>query len=170
MIWEKIDETVSKTVSSVVFFLGNERLQSYGIPAGISLKFTVILEDGHLQTFLQTLNDSKEPFTFTECQHAYFAISDINKIFLQGLNGYQYTDRLSNSEVTHQGAEFRISKPTDIIVKNADAEVTIVDPVLHRKIMVNKTSAKTTVIWNPYQEMPAEVKDISPDHFINLSV
>lgn len=165
MLWDKIDEIITKTVSSVVFALPSEQLQKWGIPSGISLKYTVVLEEGHLQAFLQTLNEGSESFSFTECQHSYFNISDINNIFLQGLDGFTYVDRLANCEKTHQGSQFHITGPTDIIVKNGDTEVCLVDPVKQRKISINKTHGRTTVVWNPYQAMPPEIQDMASDAF-----
>ncbi len=164
MMWEKTQEHQDSNQAQAVFILSGKAMQAYQIPEEISLQFTVTLTENKLKTDFQVSNQGKTSFEFTESQHAYFSISDINNIYLQGFQGRCYLDRVANMEETNTQENFHITKPSDLIFLHHQGEISIVDPENNRRICVNKNS-RGTVVWNPYQAMPPEVTDMSNEAF-----
>lgn len=165
LMWEKIYEEQNATQTKAIFSLSDTAMQTYQIPQGINLRFTVILNAETLKTDLEVLNQGTAPFEFTESQHAYFSISDINNITLHGLQNSSYLDRVVNTRETNTKNEFYIRRPSDLIFLHHQGEISIVDPGKNRRICVNKNNAGGVVVWNPYQAMPPEVTDMSAEAF-----
>jgi len=44
----------------------------------------------------------------------------------------------------------------------------MVDGVLHRKTVVTKENSRTTVIWNPFPEKAAAMKDLGQDQWKSM--
>ncbi len=165
LMWEKIHEQQNATRAKAVFSLSDTAMQNYQIPQGINLRFTVTLSADTLSTDLEVFNQGTAAFEFTESQHAYFSISDINNITVNGLQNSSYLDRAANTQEINTENEFCIRKPSDLIFLHHQGEIRIVDPGKNRCICVNKKMAGGVVVWNPYQAMPPEVTDMSAQAF-----
>jgi glucose-6-phosphate 1-epimerase len=113
-----------------------------------------------LKLQLTVANDGTEPLVFEEGMHTYFHVKDVHEVTLAGLDGTSYIDKKDEFKVKPQVAgAMRITAPTDRVYMDTTATCTITDPGLKREITVEKAGSETTVVWNPWGEMP----DIQPD-------
>jgi len=105
-------------------------------------------------------NQSKDrEFTFENCLHTYFEVGDVTAITISGLKEQSYIDTAAGFvEKTDTNDPGRIAGEVDRIYPNSTNAVTIFDPRLSRKILVEKQGSASTVVWNPWiakaQQMP----------------
>jgi len=113
-----------------------------------------------LKLQLTVANDGAEPLVFEEGLHTYFHVKDVHEITLAGLDGTHYIDKVDGFKVKPQiDGPMHITGPTDRVYGNTTATCTITDPGFKRAVTIEKAGSETTVVWNPWKEMP----DVQPD-------
>ncbi len=113
-----------------------------------------------LDLHLTVANGGTTPLLFEEGMHTYFSVQDIHEISIEGLDGTTYIDKKDDFKVKSQlPGPMHITAPTDRVYRATSSPLTIHDPAEHRIIHIQKTNSNTTVVWNPWAEMP----DIQPD-------
>jgi glucose-6-phosphate 1-epimerase len=117
-----------------------------------------------LEMELETVNDGTATFSFEEALHTYFAIGDIHRVSVSGLEGTAYIDKTDAFKRKVQGQEpMRIAKETDQVYLGTKATCVIHDPVRNRSIAVEKSGSETTVVWNPWIEKTRTLSDMAED-------
>lgn len=111
---------------------------------------------------LKTHNTGKEPFSITQALHTYFAVGDINHTRVAGLDGVEYIDTTtSEMEIIKQQGDIIIDKEVDRIYTNTSSDITIVDDALKRQIQIASSGSNSTVVWNPWAKISAEMADLN---------
>jgi D-hexose-6-phosphate mutarotase len=83
--------------------------------------------------------------------HTYFTVGDVRQIGISGLSGSTFIDKVDKFARKPQGAEpIKITGETDRVYLATKAACVIEDPVLKRKITVEKENSDATVVWNPW--------------------
>jgi len=140
----------------------NEITKGFGY-ADFHLRFRVTI-GSELKLELETRNDAKEPLTYEQALHAYFAIADIRQASVSGLEGTTYIDKTDRFKRKKLGNEpVRIAKETDQVHLSTQATCVIHDPLWNRNIIVEKTGSDSTVIWNPWIDKTKGMSDMAPD-------
>jgi len=117
-----------------------------------------------LQMTLETRNLSEEPFVFEQALHTYFAIADIHRVSVSGLENTVYIDKTDAFRRKRQGGEpIAIESETDRVYLNTGAASTIDDSALGRRIVIEKSGSQTTVVWNPWMEKTKTLTDMATD-------
>ena len=148
----------------------NDHLHALGF-GSVQLGLDLIL--GHTLTVrLSVANAGAEAFLFEEALHAYLSLADIHQVSVQGLVNTEYLDKTDGFRRKTQTEDpFRFTAETDRPYLHTPAPVTLVDPVLRRRLTLTKASSATTVVWNPAADLTAKLADLSPDaweHFACL--
>lgn len=105
----------------------------------------------------------KEPIEFEDGLHTYFAVGDINKVSVVGLDGETYTNNLNGERIVQDGP-ITFDAETDIrfdSVKNPR----IIDDEWGREISIAKAGSKSTVVWNPWVDKSAAMPDFGDDEW-----
>ncbi|MBU6409704.1 MAG: D-hexose-6-phosphate mutarotase, partial [Verrucomicrobia bacterium] len=102
---------------------------------------------------------SPEDLGFENCLHTYFAVGDITRVSICGLQGLHYLDKAGDAGGARKleaEPELRITRETNRVYVNATGAVEIRDETFRRKIVVEKSNSASTVVWNPWttQKMP----------------
>ncbi len=97
---------------------------------------------------------------FEEALHAYYRVGDASKTSISGLDHTQYLDKTDSFREKTQTGDVVIKAETDRVYLNTEKPLRMVDAVLHRKTVVTKENSRTTVIWNPFPEKAAALKDL----------
>jgi glucose-6-phosphate 1-epimerase len=129
------------------------------------VRFTVAL-GAELDMSFEVTNNGSDPLRYEEALHTYFAISDIDKVAVNGLEGTTYIDKTDGFKHKTQPAEaIHIAKETDQVHLNSEATCTVSDPVWNRSIVIAKTGSSSTVVWNPWVAKTAGMADMAPDEW-----
>nr|WP_067293513.1 D-hexose-6-phosphate mutarotase [Marinobacterium profundum] len=109
---------------------------------------TVEVSGGALQVSIETRNPTDRPILLSQALHSYLAVSDVNQIVLDGLQGCEYRDKLQQGALCHQAGPLLIRQATDRIYRH-DAVTEVQDTGARRCLNIGKTGSGSTVVWNP---------------------
>jgi glucose-6-phosphate 1-epimerase len=128
-------------------------LLTYKLIIGAALKLQLIVK-----------NRSKDPMVFEEALHTYFMVGDVQQIAISGLVDTEYLDKTDGLKRKRQSESTLIlTGETDRPYLNTEATIAIADPIIKRRITMDKQNSKTTVVWNPWSEQTAKLADMNPD-------
>jgi glucose-6-phosphate 1-epimerase len=118
---------------------------------------------------LETRNTGTGEFDFEEALHTYFAVSDIRKVAVSGLERTDYLDKVAGFARRTQGDEpIRFTAETDRVYLNTTAQVAIDDPGNRRRIVASKEGSRSTVVWNPWIDKARAMPDFGDDEWIEM--
>jgi len=131
-------------------------------------RFRLQLELRIGQTLSLTLtshNLGKQPFAMSEALHTYFAVSNVNEIEIEGLDGLTYSDKCLNFAEQQQTGNVQIKAELDRVYQSVSQDVVLHDPNFNRKIRITSPTCNTCVIWNPWQAL-SDVAGQGYQHFV----
>jgi glucose-6-phosphate 1-epimerase len=113
-----------------------------------------VLFGAHLEMTLEVENRSRETITLEEALHTYLRVGDVRQASVTGLGGVTYIDKTDGMKrkVLAAGA-LRLTGRTDRVFLDTRGTCAVMDPVLGRRLLVEKSGSATTVVWNPWSEM-----------------
>jgi glucose-6-phosphate 1-epimerase len=165
MEWEVESITSKGNALEVAFCIRDTPATQKLWPHQFRLRYVVTV-GSTLGLSLETTNTCSRPFTFTEALHPYFAVSDVRKIAIGGLENTAYVERIYAPEVQRQEAQaIRFTRRTDRVYYDTRAPLSIHDPGLSRTIVERKENSNTTVVWNPWEEWPKSVPDFGEEEW-----
>ena len=137
-------------------------------PYSFTLTLTVTIGKT-LQLELKTQNTGDKPFVITQALHSYFLVGDIHQTCVKGLQNKDYIDKtLPSSPCIKQQGKVIIDKEVDRIYLNAPSETKLVDDALTRDITITSQGSNTTVVWNPWIEITAQMADLPNDSYLHF--
>jgi glucose-6-phosphate 1-epimerase len=110
-------------------------------------------------------NTGEEDFTISQAFHSYYHVSEIKKIFVQGVEGCNYVDKVDSFKKKYQEGQVEIMEETDRIYLDTSNDCVIHDPGFNRKIRISKQGSKSTVIWNPWVAKAHHMKDLGDQDY-----
>ena len=113
-------------------------------------------------------NCDRRSFNFEFAFHAYFAVSDVRHVKLQGLDGCEFLDQIDNLARHTQNNDVIFEGETDRIYLDTNGPLEIVDGA-SGFVLRNLGGWRSTVVWNPWAEKAARLKDLGADqwpHFV----
>lgn len=114
-----------------------------------------------LRLALSVTNRGTDAMAFEAAFHTYFQVSEVGRVRVRGLEGCEFldkTDGFSRKRQTDAAIEFK--GEIDRMYLNTDTPCTIEDPDGLRAIVVRKSGARATVVWNPGRERAATMADL----------
>jgi glucose-6-phosphate 1-epimerase len=105
-------------------------------------------------------NTGKTDFRFEEALHTYNRVTHVKNAWLQGLDSVHFLDNTNSNKEKVQNGEMRFASTTDSAFLATQNEVVLNDPELRRRIRLEKANSLTTVVWNPWREGAAQLKDL----------
>jgi glucose-6-phosphate 1-epimerase len=122
-------------------------------------EFAVTVTDQLTMELITTNQSADKIFAFENCLHTYFAVGDIARVALAGLQGVPFLDHAAGAGGARRAendAALRITNEINRVYLDAPGAVEIRDEILKRTIRVEKFNSQSTVIWNPWttQKMP----------------
>lgn len=129
---------------------------SLAVQVGSSLEFELV-----------TRNEGDAPVVIGDALHTYFQVGDVRRIEILGLESCPYLDKVGGGRQVQHGP-VRIEAETDRIYLESSADCLIVDPVLQRRIRIEKRGSRSSVVWNPWIEKSAKMGDFGPDGYLRM--
>lgn len=135
-------------------------------PHGFALRLEITV-GARLRLALTTRNTGDTPFTLTQALHSYFAVADIDRARVTGLEGCRYIDKAAGAggAVRAQTGELRFTSEVDRIYTPAPAEVTLDDTAGRRRIRIACEGSRSAVVWNPGAAIAAAMADLPDDGY-----
>ncbi len=110
---------------------------------------------------------SKGEVPFEEALHTYFAVSDILRISVEGLEGVGYIDKVDGAKIKEaSGQLIRFTGECDRVYLDSDTDCVLRDT--DRSIRVRKANSHATVVWNPWVEKSARMADFGDDEWRHM--
>jgi len=128
------------------------------ITVGKSLTLELIVE-----------NAGATAFQFEAALHTYNRVADAKNLTLTGLDQTPYLDNRDNNALKLQSGDFQFTRDTDNAYLNTQSPVEILDPLLNRRIRLEKQGSLTTVVWNPWEGDAANMADLGDDEWTQFA-
>ena len=141
-IWNIEKKEVVDGVAHVVLSLVAEDYN------GISATIETYVGDKLTQT-LRTVNGTK-PIEYSVAIHNYWTVGDITKVSVTGLEDVQFIETAKGVK-PHSEKPLMIDGPIDRLYQNTEGPFTLTDPVLGRKLTLERTGSKTAIVWNIWE-------------------
>lgn len=115
---------------------------------------------------MDVVNLSDQSIEFEQALHTYLAVGDVRHIRVRGLEGTSYIDKMDGFKRKTQGDEpIEFSGETDSVYLDTHADVRVEDPDLNRTIVVRKSGAASTVVWNPWIDKSKKMPDFGDNEW-----
>lgn len=118
-----------------------------------------------LDVKLTVTNTGNESFEYSDALHTYFNISNIDTIAIEGLQDAAYYDGFGKELKTQNPHLLYFNTETNRRYVNTVSGCMIHDKGYNRKISVEKTGSKVTVVWNPAAETTKTISDMAPNGY-----
>jgi glucose-6-phosphate 1-epimerase len=119
---------------------------------------------------LTVANLGDSPLQIEEALHTYFAVGDAKQISIIGLSDTVYLDKTDDfRRKTQKESPLTLTGETDRPYLNTLNPVSLDDPVFRRRITIDKSNSKTTVIWNPWSELAGKMPDMAPNGWMEMT-
>jgi len=105
-------------------------------------------------------NTGTTPLRFEEALHTYNRVEDVSQIHVQGLDTVHFLDNTDSNKEKRQHGEVTIASQVDSAYVNTQHVVDLMDPIMQRRIRLQKRNSRSTVVWNPWREKGSEMHDL----------
>ncbi|QQX58848.1 D-hexose-6-phosphate mutarotase [Pseudomonas chlororaphis] len=133
-----------------------------GWPHQVELKLSIRLDD-QLHINLTSHNLGDHSVTISQALHSYFAVSDVRKVHVEGLDGLNYIETLDDWKTRQQSGDLHFTGETDRIYLDPPPQLSIVDPAWERRIQLTSNGSRSAVIWNPWIARAEQFSDMAND-------
>ena len=121
-----------------------------------------------LEIDLLTRNTGSASITIGQALHTYFAVSDVRRTRIEGLEGCHYLDKVDGGRRKEQMGPVSFVAETDRTYLDTAADCLIDDPGLARRIRIHKRGSRSTVVWNPWIEKATRLGDLGADGWLHM--
>jgi glucose-6-phosphate 1-epimerase len=104
-------------------------------------------------------NTGVTPLRFEEALHTYNRVADVAGVRLQGLDSVRFLDNTDSNKAKLQRGDVVIASQTDNAYQDTESPIDLLDPDT-RRIRLTKANSRTTVVWNPWREGAAGLRDL----------
>ncbi len=133
-------------------------------PHQFELSYTITVTES-LSLKLTTRNTGTDAFEVGCALHSYFAIGDIARTTITGLDGRSYLDQLDGMQNKLQSGAVIIGDEVDRIYRDTEDECVVHDKAIDRDIHVAKSGSRSTVVWNPWISKAQRMSDFPDDGY-----
>jgi D-hexose-6-phosphate mutarotase len=129
----------------------------------------LVRADDRLSLRVEVRNTGTLPFTFECALHTYFAVGDVRRARVHGLEGVEFLDKVDGMKRKRQPHEpIGFTGETDRVYLDTTSTCTIEDPVWQRRIVIEKSGSRTTVVWNPWIAKAKAMADFGDDEWPDM--
>ena len=123
-----------------------------------------------LEMVMAVRNTSDSQATFEAALHTYLSVGDVRQVQIAGLSGVAYLDKVDGQERKRQPDEpITFTQETDRVYVDTDSACVLTDPVIGRRITIDKTGSQSTVVWNPWVDKSAAMGDFGNEEWPGMA-
>lgn len=131
-----------------------------------SANYVVTVTDRLSLELIVTNLSRDQQFSFENCLHSYFHVGDIAQVAITGLKGSMYLDKVeSYVQKREENEALTINSEVDRVYLDTTSTVEIHDRALQRKIRLEKSGSRSTVLWNPWIAKSQQMPDFGNDEY-----
>lgn len=130
----------------------------YRVTVGAELKLELIMT-----------NTGSTPLQFEEALHTYHRVGDVEKIRIAGLEGVAFLDNTDENREKVQRGDVVMPMATDNAYLNTRNTLELIDPVLRRRIRIEKQNSLSTVVWNPWEKGAKSLADLGDEEWRQMA-
>jgi glucose-6-phosphate 1-epimerase len=127
------------------------------ITVGSSLKLELI-----------ATNNGDTPFTIEEALHTYHLVGDVEKVRVGGLDGTNFLDNMDGNKEKTQAGDIVLTGATDNAYMRTTNALQLIDPVMRRRVRIEKGNSLTTIVWNPWEKGAKALADLGNDEWKSM--
>jgi D-hexose-6-phosphate mutarotase len=137
-------------------------------PYAFAATYRVRMSGDELVVLLAITNTGEQPFTYEEALHAYFAVSDIRAVTVDGLAGARYLDMVPGADrgPHTQDGPITFTGETDRVFQDTGATATVHDG--GRRLALARDGSKSAIVWNPWIAKAASMADYGDDDWTGM--
>jgi len=131
-------------------------------PHAFRAEITVMLEVDRIDIEFCVENTGSAPFEFTGALHSYLRVIQVEDVVLEGLDGHDYRDALQGNRVMREtGTEIQVESAVDRAYFGVRRPQLLTAGNL--SLAIQSQGFPDVVVWNPWVEGCAGLKDMAPD-------
>jgi glucose-6-phosphate 1-epimerase len=130
----------------------------YRITVGLELRLELIVT-----------NTGSNSLHFEEALHTYHKVGDVEKVQISGLDQTAFLDNTDANREKLQHKDVVISGPVDNAYLNTQNALELIDPVLLRRVRIEKGNSFTTVVWNPGKKGAEALADLGNEEWRQMA-
>jgi glucose-6-phosphate 1-epimerase len=116
-----------------------------------------------LRQELVVKNSGNKALRFEEALHTYYRVGGADAVRISGLDGVAYLDNMDDNREKRQQGDIAFTAQTDRAYVDTAHAVEIMDPILRRRIRLEKQESRTTVVWNPWSTGAQSLADLGDE-------
>ncbi len=131
-------------------------------PHSFLAELTLMLEADRIDIELSITNTGGAPFAFTGALHSYLRVTQVEDAAIEGLYGYDYRDAVNgDAERRETGTELVVESEVDRVYFDVKRPQLLKAGNL--SLGIQSQGFPDVVVWNPWIERCAELKDMPVD-------
>lgn len=165
MTWQVTEVQESNSGVSITLSLESSEETRKIWPADFLAQIEFVISRS-LEMKFRVTNRGSERFWFEEALHTYFTVTNVRHCTVEGLRGCAYIDK-TDKMAQKVDNDFRIafSQETDRLYLDTTSTCFIDDGERGLGIRIEKTGSNSTVVWNPFPDRAAQLKDIGQENW-----
>jgi glucose-6-phosphate 1-epimerase len=166
--WELISLTQSANAVTVTFSTESDERSRRWWPYEFRLTHRITV-GAELKLELIAMNKGALPFAFEEALHTYHLVGDAEKIRVSGLDGTSYLDNMDANHEKTQAGDVILFNATDNAYLNTQNPLELIDPILKRRVRIEKVNSQTTIVWNPWEKGAQALADLGANEWRQMA-
>lgn len=160
--WEVTGENCGDDFAMVTLAVADDAASRALWPHAFNAEVTVMLEVNRLDIELAVDNPGPEAFAFTGALHTYLRVVQVEDAALEGLYGFTYRDAAHGDRLVRESAiDFSVDGETDRVYHGVSRPLLLQAGNL--SVGVHAEGFPDVVVWNPWVEKCAALKDMAPE-------
>lgn len=167
-VWEVAEAAILPSGATRISFKLDSDMREFPMstfPFSVYMIYTIGAE---LEMTLIMVNKGDKPVEIGCALHTYFAVSDVSKVAVSGLDKAHYFNYVAGApkfEGNIQEGDVKVNSEVDFVYFPASGATEIIDPGWGRIIKIEKSGSDSTVIWNPWIDKSTTMADYGADEY-----
>lgn len=163
-MWDVVSITRSQTNDVVVTLRLTPDADTRALRDAEFLAMLVISLGTSLELAFTVENTGHREIAYEVALHSYVAVSDVERIRIQGIERTRFIDKVDSFREKTAGAEpLVLTGETDRVFLETETPCVVDDRALARRIRIEKSGSRATVVWNPWQAKAEAMADVGGD-------
>ena len=170
-MWElRSTEVLNDNQSRVVMGLIEDEESLLLWPHEFDLTIEITIGES-LDINLKTKNTGRQKITMTQALHTYFSVTNIENIYVQGLDNKKYLDKanINNGAIEKvQDGNIEFNQEVDRIYLETSASTQLIDKERKQQVNIVSVGSRTSVVWNPGVDICKNMSDLQNNDYLQF--